>query len=103
MVEAAFGGDAYQVGSSLNSKQWRDVDIVLIMDDELHEKWFGPYEKVSQNAFYYVQTLAMCELGKRVTGLDIDFKFQQQTACNEQHKGPRNALMLTPERGTRWA
>lgn len=103
MLHSAFGATAYQVGSSIDSKQWRDVDVVLIMSDELHEQWFGPYDRVSQNGTHHVLTLAMCELGKRVTGLNIDFKFQQQTHANEQHKGARNALICTPNRGTRWS
>src|SRR5450755_851650 len=37
-IWAAFGHCCYHVGSSLLSKQWRDVDVRLILNDEEYER-----------------------------------------------------------------
>lgn len=100
MVTAALGATCYQVGSSVNSKQWRDVDVVCIMDDETFKEWFGRVEVCHTNNLFHVLTLAFCELGKRVTGLPVDFKIQQQSDANARHKGVRNALILSNR--TKW-
>lgn len=103
VLQSAFGCTAYQVGSSVDSKQWRDVDVVLIMDDDLYVEWFGADTHHAQlSPLCHALTLAFCELGKRMTGLPIDFKFQQQSQANERFKGVRNALILQPQRGSRW-
>jgi len=99
LVQAAFGATAYQVGSSVESKQWRDVDVRLIMSDEQFAQWFGPIERVHANPLFHALTLAFAELGKRMTGLPIDFQIQQQSDANAKHKGVRNALIVAPNRG----
>lgn len=103
ILESAFEATAYQVGSSVNSKQWRDVDVVVIMGDAQFAEWFGDdLHHATVTPLYHALILAFCELGKRMTGLPIDFKIQQQSDANERHKGQRNALILQPQRGTRW-
>ena len=41
IVTDAFGQVPYQVGSSLHTKAWRDVDVRLIMPDAEFDRWFG--------------------------------------------------------------
>lgn len=95
MVTQVFGGVCYQVGSSLNSKKWRDVDVVCIVEDDEFEKWAGTKEASygEANLRWAGICIAFSEWGKAATGLNIDFKLQSKTWANERHKGPRSALI----------
>jgi hypothetical protein len=93
IVEDYFGHIPYQVGSSLASKQWRDVDVRLIMPDEEFERRFGPV-KNAVNPKLGAITLAFCALGKEMTGLPIDFQIQPRSYANGEYGGrPRSALV----------
>ena len=93
IVRDYFGEIPYQVGSSLKTKDWRDVDVRLILPDEKFEEMFG------KNGFYAnpkvaAVTLAFAALGKQMTGLPIDFQIQSRSQANIAYAGqPRNALM----------
>jgi hypothetical protein len=87
-----FGEPPYQVGSSVESKKWRDVDVVAILSDEDWEKWDLGDLPTQPNAKCITLCMAFSELGKRMTGLPIDFKIQQFTDANKRFKGRRNAL-----------
>lgn len=102
-VWAAFGDNPYHVGSSLKGKQWRDVDIRLILaDDEYERLGLGDPNYPQQNAKWVSLCMAYSALGKAMTGLPIDFQIQQQTNANEkfsQKEGcPRSALGFVPLR-----
>jgi hypothetical protein len=97
-VWAAFGGPPYQVGSSLGSKTWRDVDVRLILEDEEYARLFGDPREAWQNEKWIAFVLAFSALGKQMTGLPIDFQIQQQTDANAKFAGGRNALGLVPLR-----
>lgn len=94
-VWAAFGAPPYLVGSALDGKQWRDVDVRLILDDETYAAWgFGdPRPSYAyQNGKWVALCLAFSALGKQMTGLPIDFQIQQQSYANKTFDGPRSAL-----------
>jgi len=77
----------YLVGSSLIKRNWRDVDVRLILTDEEYEKWeLGDPQYQSQNARWRSFCLAYSVLGKQMTGLPIDFQIQQMTRANIQFK-----------------
>jgi hypothetical protein len=83
LVWAAFGAYPYHVGSSVLKKQWRDVDVRLILDDEEYEALgLGDPKHAHHNAKWASLTLAFSALGKEMTGLPIDFQIQQQTDAN---------------------
>lgn len=96
MVSAAFDGDvAYQVGSSLTGKVWRDVDVRIILDDEKYEAMgFGKPDDCQNNQKWCAYVAAFSELGRRMTGLPIDFQIQQMTHANEKNDGPRSAMIF---------
>jgi hypothetical protein len=99
MVWSAFGEPPYLVGSALTGKkgQWRDVDVRLILSDEEWQQWgFG--DPNSPNDKWRAHILAFAELGKRITGLPIDFQIQQATHANKKFDGARSALGLIPLR-----
>lgn len=98
-IWAAFGDCPYLVGSALERKGWRDVDVRLILSDEEYERLdLGDPTHQHQNAKWVSFILAYSALGKAMTGLPIDFQIQQQSLANEKYKGLRSALGLTPLR-----
>lgn len=103
LVESAFGTQCYQVGSSLKSKTWRDVDVRLILPDaEYARMGFGPPEDCYQSDRWVALVLAFSALGKEMTGLPIDFQIQQQSYANAKFAGERNCLAFVPHRFAGW-
>jgi hypothetical protein len=87
VIYEAFGEWPYHVGSSMPGKGpgWRDVDVRLMLDDEAYEHMgFGDPARSHDNAKWCAFTLAFSELGKRMTGLPIDFQIQQTTHANKE-------------------
>ena len=99
-VWSAFGQPPYMVGSATHSKNWRDVDVRLILDDAEYEALgLGKPEDCSRNGKWVALCLAFSALGKQMTGLPIDFQIQQQSKANKDYpidlgKHPRHALGL---------
>lgn len=93
IVRDYFGHVPYHVGSSLTSKDWRDVDVRLILADDEFEALFGPHVGAIGNPKLAAITLAFAALGSEMTGLPIDFQIQPQTWANEKYPGPRSALL----------
>ncbi len=95
-LEKGFAGETYLVGSSLVKPSWRDVDIVMIMDDEDFEKEFpNAGSKDCRWEFdpkWLVMTCSISKWLSEKTGLPIDFKFQPQTWANEHHNGRRAGI-----------
>jgi hypothetical protein len=91
----AFGSPPYLVGSSLVGKQWRDVDVRLILSDSEYAALFHCEPKREHlNGKWVALCLAFSALGKQMTGLPIDFQIQQRTWANKTYDGPRSALAL---------
>lgn len=95
----AFG--CYLVGSALERPDWRDVDVVMILDDEAFQREFpdADLRSFELDVKWLIHTVAISDWLKAQTGLPIDFKFQPQTWANERHKGRRNALGMRVKRG----
>lgn len=84
----------YQVGSSLFAeKNWRDVDVRVIMDDTKFNELFGNLQNYC-NPKLAAYELALSALGQQMTGLPIDFQIQSQSYANMAYGGkPRGALL----------
>lgn len=93
IVADYFGHIPYHVGSSLASKQWRDVDVRLILPDDEFVALFGSNPSAETNPKLGAVTLAFAALGKAMTGLPIDFQIQTQTHANDVYPGARSALL----------
>jgi len=94
IIRDYFGHVPYHVGSSLNSKDWRDVDVRLILPDDECEAMFGDQPNFT-NPKWAAIVLAFCALGKEMTGLPIDFQIQPQTWANKTYpmaENPRSAM-----------
>jgi len=87
LLVAVFGYHVYQTGSSLTPKgTYRDVDIrVILPDEEYAALGFTSPENEHGNLKWVAMCLAFAELGKRVTGLPIDFQIQQSSHANANY------------------
>lgn len=89
-----FDAEPYQVGSTLRTTDWRDVDVRIILDDENFDAMFGTLTRPRcLNLKWNACCLAFSALGRDMTGLPIDFQVDRQTEANEQFDGPRSALL----------
>lgn len=93
LILDAFGHYPYHVGSSVLGKQWRDVDVRLILPDEEYAALrLGSPGLPLRNAKWASLCRAYCALGKEMTGLPIDFQIQQESSANAEYSGPRSLL-----------
>jgi len=94
-IADAFGHCPYHVGSSATSKNWRDVDVRLILDDDRFHALFPGFAAANHiDAWWSLLCAALSELGRARTGLPIDFQIQSMTEANEKYHGIRNPLFL---------
>lgn len=85
----ATGEMPYLVGSSLDRRDFRDVDVRMILDDDLFDTLF-PYPKpgvLRNQALWAMLCEALSVWGAHETGLPIDFQFQPMRTANS--KDPR--------------
>lgn len=87
MFTASFGFCTYQVGSSLERPDYRDVDLRCILDDAEYDVMIGA--NLTKLRFL---NAALSEWVAARTGLNIDFQFQRQTEANAEFKGPRSFI-----------
>lgn len=83
------GGGIYHVGSSLERRDFRDVDVRCILPDEEFDQLFPGGELSDRSPFRDARIMAMnvafSEWLKKMTGLPIDFQFQCQTQANDEY------------------
>lgn len=80
MLRKAFGPYVYQVGSSIERADYRDVDIRCMMEDEEYAAFIGDNESRR-----LMLNVAVSEWLQARTGLPIDFQFQRLSAANAEH------------------
>lgn len=87
MVRAVFDSCPYLVGSATERKDYRDVDIRIILADETFDAIYkdNPLKVLFTNR-------AISSWGQRETGLPVDFQVQRQTEANAQFSKSRNAM-----------
>jgi hypothetical protein len=88
----------YVVGSALVRADWRDVDVVLMLDDPEFIRLFPHTGKSGEHhehdALWLLLTVALSRWLSEQTGLTVDFKIQPRGWANERHRGNRNAIGL---------
>jgi hypothetical protein len=100
LINNAFGGfGCYLVGSSLERRDYRDVDVRLILEDDRYDKLFRirPEEADTGrggwlNPLWSLMCVSISVWLSQQTGLPVDFQIQRQTQANASHDGKRNAL-----------
>ncbi len=98
----AFGVRTYLVGSSLQRRDFRDVDVRTILDDEDFDRMFPGVagHNPERSALWSLVCTSIALYLSESSGLPVDYQIQRQTNANEEHQGPRNALGIfyaTPE------
>jgi hypothetical protein len=92
-IADAYGHIPYMVGTAARFKQWRDVDVRLILPDAEFDAMFPDYAEFNQlDPRWALLCAAISELGRMRTGLPIDFQFQRMTDANARYDGPRHPL-----------
>jgi hypothetical protein len=91
----AFGEIPYLVGSAMHTKQWRDIDVRLMLPDDAFQAMFPDYTDYNQaDPKWALLCAAISELGRVRTGLPIDFQIQPVSDANKRYPKPRNPLGL---------
>jgi hypothetical protein len=85
------GWGCYHVGSSRQRKDWRDVDVRLVLDDHEFEKLFP---EAHENAWesdprWLILTIAISDWLSKQTGLPVDFQFQKWSHIQKVHDKER--------------
>ncbi len=97
-INRAFGKfGCYLVGSSLQHRDYRDVDVRFIMDDKAFDEMFKGSGETCANAYWSLLCLTISLWLRQQTGLPVDFQIQKQSHANEKHKGIRSALGIFHE------
>lgn len=103
LVNRSLGGfGCYLVGSALERRDHRDVDVRFIMSDEEFDRMFHiqkPEDADSGrggwlNPLWSLMCASISLWLSQQSGLPVDFQIQRQSQANAQHKGPRSALGL---------
>ena len=97
LVEA-FGWNIFLVGSSMERRDYRDVDVRCILDDADYQRMFPG----GQGAAWALLCAALSEWLSARTGLPVDFQFQEQTVANAEFQGRRSALGIARRDECAW-
>lgn len=94
-VSKAFGTHSvYHVGSSMgdNKKDWRDVDIRIMLSNEEWDKLFGDLNPANchQSPKWRSLCIVYAHYGRHLTGLPIDFQIQRIEEANKEYPNPRS-------------
>lgn len=100
VITDAFGLHLYLVGSSLTKRDYRDVDLRLILPDEDYDRMFpGIGDSPQRDALWSLMCSSISLYLSQHSGLPVDFQIQQRTAANaEEPDGQRNAIGLFVQR-----
>lgn len=83
-INDAFGHLPYLVGSAAVGKEWRDVDVRLILPDEEFDALFPPVGPDQPDGRWDLLCAAISELARQRTGLPVDFQIQRASFANER-------------------
>ena len=105
IIARAFGCVPYLVGSSLHTRDYRDVDVRVMVDDEQYERLFpgittGAVGRGTCHPMWSLLNSAISAQLAAMTGLPIDFQVQRTDDANARYKGPRVPLGIYP--GVQW-
>ena len=97
LLTRAYGNHTIDhVGSSRERPDWRDVDLVMIMPDEVFAAEFpgAPLHSAAWELTpkWLILTCAISKWLTEKSGVPVDFKFQPRTFANERHDKARNPI-----------
>lgn len=90
----AFGYNVYLVGSSIERRDYRDVDVRCILEDGEYERLFpGLSGNPTLNALWSVMCSSISLYLSQQSGLPVDFQIQKQSEANAiDRRTPRHPL-----------
>jgi hypothetical protein len=89
-IAEAFGGHTYLVGSVQESREFRDVDVRTILDDEDFDARF------KDELFWGIFCMGITTYLQNVTGLPLDYQVQRRTEANEKHSRENGGTFRNP-------
>lgn len=93
VVAEAFGAPPYLVGSTHETRSFRDVDVRLILPDEEYDRLFADRGGAFPGGLWGLLCLSVSQYLSDVSGLPVDFQVQRMTEANERYEGqPRNPV-----------
>ncbi len=93
IIYEAFGSPPYLVGSCLERRDYRDVDVRLILPDDEYKALFRDTVHTTNNALWSIICSSISMYLAQASGLPVDFQIQQQSKANEDFpEGSRQAL-----------
>ena len=81
IVKEALQETPYLVGSAIETRDYRDVDVRVIMNDDKFDALFGEWKGLKP--FQTLFTVAVSAWLTQVTGLPIDFQVQRRSHVKE--------------------
>ncbi len=80
IVIDAFGYAPFLMGSAAVGKDWRDVDVRVIVPDDWFAEQFGTVDSAHPGGERWTaMCMAFSALGTKMTGLPIDFQIQPES------------------------
>lgn len=89
IVAQAFGFCVYLVGSSLERRDYRDVDVRCILPDEEFDRFFGKDCRPQHDPRWSLMCSAVSLYLQQHSGLPVDFQFQRMSEANAEYPGQR--------------
>jgi hypothetical protein len=97
IVEKAMGDACYLVGSATQRRDFRDVDVRMIVSDEKWAMLFGNQQNGEIVPFWSLLCTAVSEWMARRTGLKVDFQVQARSSVRQiDWEKPRIPLAVFP-------
>ena len=93
-IAHAFGHCVYLVGSALKRRDYRDVDVRVLLQDEAYDRLFpGITEAQQHHPLWSVLCASISLWLSQHSGLPVDFQIQRVSHANRDYpKQPRHAL-----------
>ena len=83
ILTQAFDEIPYLVGSATRTRDYRDIDVRMIMDDEKFLDLFG-HTSPALSALWNLLSMSISLYLKSATGLPIDFQIQRYSSIKEE-------------------
>ena len=81
VVKEAFQETPYLVGSANETRDYRDIDVRVIMNNDKFDALFGSWN--GMKPFQTLVTIAVSAWLTRVTGLPVDFQVQRRSGVKK--------------------
>lgn len=94
VVAQALNHSVYLVGSALERRDYRDVDVRAILDDAEFDRLFPGLAKgiASLDPLWSLMCSSISLYLQQHSGLPVDFQIQRSSDANAKYQGRRHAL-----------